>query len=147
MQSAIATNNQAKTNAMDGVTTLKAIVLRVEESSDKPSNNPAIAHEEHFLKEDFGITDFKKMIRFRGYIPELFPYPKPTSFSDNKRINRFPLFSAPIGPGIEEPSAGDIVLVTFENMENLSGGVYLGMAQPAAGSKRTNAIPDKCPPP
>lgn len=146
-QSVIATNNQAKTNALDGVSTLKAIVLRVEQSSEKPATDPAIAHEEHFLKEDFGITDFKKMIRFRGYIPELFPYPKPTSFSDDKRINKFPLFSAVVGPGKEEPSPGDIVLVTFENMESLSGGIYLGMAQPAAGAKKTSGIPGKCPPP
>ena len=144
-QATIAVSNQAKVNALEGVTLLKAIVLRVEESSERPSGLGA-ASDEILMSQEYGITDFKKIVRFRGYIPELFPYPVPKSFDDHRRIDKFPIFSSG-DETLPEPTPGDIVVIGFENLEELSGGTYLGMAAPGAGQKKVSAQPGKCPPP
>ena len=143
---AITADNAARTDAVANLGPIKAIVLKVIQSSEKPATNPDVAKEEWMLNEKIGVTDAKKIVRFHAMVPELFTYPVPRSYEDHVRIDRYPVFSSG-DETLPVPNPGDVVIVGFENLEELSGGRYFGFAAPAVGQQSIDSKPKPCPPP
>ena len=114
--------------SVKGVTQFKAIVLRIEEDDSTPS----------FWDNLTNFFDSKpsdsKIVKFKGMIPEIHGsiLPSPTTLgnensvgADDAAIDKFPTFAAKT-TNMQVPKVGDIVWVTFENVDNLEGGIYAG---------------------
>jgi hypothetical protein len=65
-----------------------------------------------------------KVVRVYVYIPEIQPFPVIDSFDDEDAIKMHPLCVS--NESIEEPTVGSLIRVTFRDVNNLQGGVYLG---------------------
>jgi hypothetical protein len=123
------TRSMFQSDSTKGLTQFKAVVLRVENpvgEDDLPFGFlETIAP---FLGAGAN-TDSKKFVSVKAMIPEIhgsiLPSPKGNgSAQDNHLIDMYPIFTARSND-IEQPAVGDIVWVTFENIENLEGGVLI----------------------
>lgn len=121
-----------KNDGMKGVTRFKAIVLRIENpiGEDKES---AMSWADA-LSSLFGSEEEIHLVSIKAMIPELHGSILPTPVTlgtedgvgaDHKAINRYPTFTAQ-NNGLNQPKPGEVVWVTFEDIENLEQGIFLG---------------------
>lgn len=121
-----------KNDSTKGVTRFKAIVLRVENpiGEDKEA---AMSWADQ-LAQLFGSEEEIRLVAIKAMIPEIhgsiLPTPKSLGTedgvgADHSAINKFPTFTAQ-NTGVNEPKPGEVVWVTFEDIENLDQGVLLG---------------------
>lgn len=128
--------NNFKTDALKAVGRMKAVVLRVENSTAEPGEWWSSD-----LTLDSAGDDF---VRIKARIPELHPFPIPESNTDHKIINLYPTFKAQ-SKNIAKPNPGDLVWVDFGNRETQEDPIYVGPIKEgrtsvgAFGSKGTSA--------
>lgn len=114
-------------DVLAGNTEYKAIVLKVlPEDADG-----GIPHWLAPFNELFGAKT--ALIRVIARIPELHAHlPLPRNDEDNEIFGMYPIFEGAVNNGKPEP--GQIIRVTFQNIYNFSGPVYLGTLSAEGGA-------------
>lgn len=115
------------TDVLAGNTEYKAIVLKV-----LPENTGGgISHWLLPVVERLGGKT--TILRVIARIPELHAHlPIPRDENDSEILGMYPVFEGPVSNGV--PTAGQIVRVTFQNIYNLSGPIYIGVLTGENGS-------------
>lgn len=118
---------------LKGISELRGVVLRVEQdivnNSDIPANSWLSGHYSHGKKRlEQPLQAYKIYIpELHAHLPRVGAYAprRWTKSKQHKNINRYPTFIA-ANSGVEKASEGQIVRVSFANMETQEGPIYLG---------------------